>query len=840
MTSFYEELYGKSKYNKKEGDKSYMEGIDFPKITNIMRMNLEVQISQKEIREAVFALKKGKTPGNDGIPAEFYQKFYHKLETFLTELYLEIVDAGIFHLSARRGVITLIEKQDRDPRLLKSWRPISLLNSDLKVYSKIIALRLQSVISHIIHKTQVGFIKGRFIGENIVRLLNIIDYCENNKKSAILISFDFEKAFDKVSWKSMYTALELFNFGPYFVGLIKTLYNKPLSCIINNGWTGNYFELHRSTRQGDPASALIFAIVVELLGIKIRLRADIKGINLGNYEVKAAQYADDLWTVLEPGEENINNLLKELAAFESFAGLNINYEKSVATVLGPLRDTDPKYYTMKQMSWTKKEIRILGVDIHPNVEQMINVNYMKLFKELEKIIEKWEHRKLTVMGRIVLVNALIAAKFAYRFMVLPSPDKLFFKLCKQRILEFIWGGKTPKIKYSKIIQDYSKGGLKLVDLETKNSALKCKWVKHLQDNPQCNEWFFMNKRVKDNRIWQCNLNEDDAIKMKGKGCDFPGEVLRAWAKFNFETPTEPIEIMNQMVWGNTFIKRGGAVILSEDCIDANMDMLYLWISVEEKRFLTNIEIFENTGTSMNDMTLNAVKTAIPNTWKQVLLHECREEWQDQYVTNFEKLGAAKKVVTGIYKTMIEKQLVADGCSKAWEIELGIRIEIEEWENLFPNIFSYTNNVTLRYFQYKILNRILVTNVKVNKWNKNISENCNLCFSAPETVIHLLVECPQVQSLWTLLQRWIKYFMGMEVEFTKELIILNNYKGGRKKLINTLILILKRYIYIKKCLGHEATFQGFISEVYHIRKIEKLTAYEKNKMKIFEKKWKDFY
>ena len=436
MTSFYSNLY-KQENTGNQGSPDYVEGINIPKITDQMKQKLDEPITEIELSTALKNMKDGVAPGNDGIPPEFYKMFWSKIKSFMLELYEEIVKEGLFHLSARRGIITLIEKQGRHPLQLKNWRPISLLTGDLKLFSKVITHRLQTVVSDLIHTSQTGFMAGRFIGENIIKLLNMIDYCNNNKQSGILISFDFEKAFDKISWKALFRTLELFNFGDYFINLVRTLYNKPMSCVMNAGFTGDYFTLERSTRQGDPSSALLFALVVELLGIKIRTRVDIKGIQLDKkYELKAAQYADDIWTFLEPNQQNVNNLLEEMQKFESFSGLNINYEKSIAMIIGPLRDSDPKFYTIKSLCWAKREIKILGIHIHNDVEVTINLNYNELLHKLDTLISIWEKRQLNLIRKITVFNTLIASTFAYRFMVLPSPDSAFFTWCKNKLLDF--------------------------------------------------------------------------------------------------------------------------------------------------------------------------------------------------------------------------------------------------------------------------------------------------------------------------------------------------------------------------------------------------------------------
>ena len=89
-------------------------------------------------------------------------------------------------------------------------------------------------------------------------------------------------------------------------------------------------------------------------------------------------------------------------------------------------------------------------------------------------------------------------------------------------------------------------------------------------------------------------------------------------------------------------------------------------------------------------------------------------------------------------------------------ELEIELTVEEWENIFVQIFSVTNSVRLRMFQYNILNGLLVTNVKRAKYTQDLSPKCTFCKEKDETVIHLLIDCPMVEKLWVSLIKWIRY------------------------------------------------------------------------------------
>ena len=99
-------------------------------------------------------------------------------------------------ITQRQGIITVIPKRDKDLLFVKNWRPISLLNVDYKLIAKCIATRIKTVLPSIIHEYQSGFLKNRYIGENLIRTVNLIEYSQLNNLNTFLTTIDFEKAFD--------------------------------------------------------------------------------------------------------------------------------------------------------------------------------------------------------------------------------------------------------------------------------------------------------------------------------------------------------------------------------------------------------------------------------------------------------------------------------------------------------------------------------------------------------------------------------------------------------------------------------------------------------------------
>ena len=124
---------------------------------------------------------------------------------------------------------------------------------------------------------EVVYIKGRQIIENIRIIIDIMSYTDLRKKPGFITLIDFEKAFDSVLLKT----LKAFNFGNNFIRWITILYTKIQSCISNNGYFSEYFELGRGIRHGCPISALLFILLAEVMAIHIRNNGKIKGVNVG-------------------------------------------------------------------------------------------------------------------------------------------------------------------------------------------------------------------------------------------------------------------------------------------------------------------------------------------------------------------------------------------------------------------------------------------------------------------------------------------------------------------------------------------------------------------------------
>ena len=124
-------------------------------------------ITETEALNALKDFSANKTPGTDGLSVEFLNYFWSELKNSIVDSFNHAFHNGSLSISQRRGIITLIPKKNKDKTILENLRPISLLNVDYKILTKVLAKRLEKVLPNLINADQTGYVKGRYIGKNI-------------------------------------------------------------------------------------------------------------------------------------------------------------------------------------------------------------------------------------------------------------------------------------------------------------------------------------------------------------------------------------------------------------------------------------------------------------------------------------------------------------------------------------------------------------------------------------------------------------------------------------------------------------------------------------------------
>lgn len=267
---FYEKFY-RLEINPEVGNyKTFFSNINLPEISGDQKDFLDSPITTEEVIKAISSMRAGKSPGLDGFPSEYHKKYIDKLSPILKTVFDESFSLGKLPETFNEALISLIVKKDKDPTQPGSFRPISRINVDCKILTKVLAMRQESVLAHLIYSDQVGFIKGRSSSDNVKRLLHLIQLNRDESTPIAAFSLDAQKAFDRVEWGFLWHTLGTFGFGEGFIKWVSVIYSDARAIVMTNGLTLPFFGLTRGTKQGDPLSPLLFTLFLEPLAIAIQ------------------------------------------------------------------------------------------------------------------------------------------------------------------------------------------------------------------------------------------------------------------------------------------------------------------------------------------------------------------------------------------------------------------------------------------------------------------------------------------------------------------------------------------------------------------------------------------
>jgi hypothetical protein len=158
-------------------------------------------------------MPKGKAPGCDGIPTEFFQESINEISPTLFQAFSAMLRNGETSELINKGLITLIPKFG-DHAKLGNWRPITLLGSMYKILAKMLARRLQVFLPSVIRPSQTGFVEGRSVLDNTFLAQEAQDWAEESNQDLVLVLLDFEKVFDMIEWSFLFEALEKLRICP--------------------------------------------------------------------------------------------------------------------------------------------------------------------------------------------------------------------------------------------------------------------------------------------------------------------------------------------------------------------------------------------------------------------------------------------------------------------------------------------------------------------------------------------------------------------------------------------------------------------------------------------------
>lgn len=218
---------------------SLLDLIHVQKLEDRHCQRLEQAITTEEVSQVIQNLKSRSAPGLDGFSVTYYKTFANVLSPYLPRFFKALRWGAPLDTFLNSAYISVIRKPGKDTSSLSNYRPISLINNDLKILTKILADRMASFIWLYIHKDRVGFIPGLQGPDQICRAIDIISLLHSQ------LSLDLQKAFDSVSWLYRFSILKRWGFGETFFNIINALYSTPEAQIRLQGFYSGFFGIKR-------------------------------------------------------------------------------------------------------------------------------------------------------------------------------------------------------------------------------------------------------------------------------------------------------------------------------------------------------------------------------------------------------------------------------------------------------------------------------------------------------------------------------------------------------------------------------------------------------------------
>ena len=758
--------------------------------------SLEGEITFQEAVQALKSMNNNRSPGNTGFTVEFYKFFFRDVGHFLIRSINQGFREGKLSITQRQGVITCLPKEGKDIQRLNNWRPISLLNVSYKIASSCISNRIRTVLHKLINENQKAFLPNRQISENLQLMFDILSYTEHKDIPGMLLLVDFQKAFDCISWDFLEHVLDFFNFGYEIKRWIKVFYSEILSCVTVNGKYSEYFSINRGVRQGDPLSPYLFLLCAEILACTLRENMNIKGLKIENKEAFLSQFADDTAIYLDGSKESFEACIENLSQFAQISGLTINYDKTVVIWLGNRKKCNVRYMRNRNFIWDpggqdESIFKYLGIKFSTSIENIIKINYENKLEEIEKLLRIWQKRQLTPYGKVTVIKTLALSKLTYLFINLPDPEPNFLQRLETLLFRFLWDDKPNKINKNCIYLSKEEGGLDMVNVYDYIACLKIGWLKKILCNEQMKTFAFEMYPMLANI--KCYGNEYLDMIMK----DVPNKMWQDMSKhvkkfFSKQKPDNFDEFSCEFIFCNKNIIINNQTVLYRNWVQNDVKQIYQLL-LDNGNYMdydTFVNTFPNVRT--NFLQFNGLIRAIKQYQNTVNFVKNDKNILEEPVGWRKLLRGNKKEI----KESLKLKQTYNPSKTKWNNQY----DNLNWAKIYWKCNKTSADVKLKWFQLRLLYRILPTNRLL--YIKNIKENsvCNFCNHDEQTIYHLFWECPIVQQFWNDVNQnfIVKLPHAQSFRFSDELILFGTKDNVyTDKPIDLLILTAKYYIYANK-------------------------------------------
>jgi exonuclease III len=477
---FYSELYD---YHESNDASEFLAKLNLCSFSTESNNKLNLAITKNEL--ATILRRSGDTAsGPDGIGYKLLKSCWSFYGDILIDSWNYAMQTGILTLSHRESVICLLQKKGKDRRIIGNLRPITLSNCDIKVITKAITKRCNTILNSVLNPHQTAYIPGRIVHDNLRSIDIVKDMCSSHNIEGYLVSLDAKKAFDSVDHKFIDAVLHKFNCSNEFRNIVRVLYNNLTSRVLVNGHLTEQFVIRRSVKQGDALSCVLFIMCMETIITSINQNTLITNIKIKDLTIpKVLAFADDI-AIIVANKSSIVETINEYNSFSKVSGLYLNVEK---TEIMNLRSHIADESIMLDGSDNQTNIRftsnvtICGKNFSLNDSAEHSKNVISKIDKLQMALNSWSRRSLSIFGRNLILKTFGLSQVIYSMQssVFSDADLTSIeKIC----FNFLWNKKADKTKaYERISRiklkgDFNCGGINAPDIRSIYKSLVLRQV----------------------------------------------------------------------------------------------------------------------------------------------------------------------------------------------------------------------------------------------------------------------------------------------------------------------------------------------------------------------------
>eukprot|EP00061_Rhincodon_typus_P016791 g45185.t1 len=335
-------------------------------------------------------------------------------------------------VSLRKSIITLIYKRKWKREEIRNRQPISLLNVDSKIPSKVIANQVRSALGSVIHSDQICVVPGRKITESLMLLRDTISYMQDSGVDTCLISLDQKKAFNRILRTYMWDVISKIGSGEGICNWIRLLDTNIVSAVSINGWESEIFPIRSGVRQGCLVSPALFMCCIQPFAELIRKDGSLRGMAIpgsGCLQVKASLYLDDV-TVFCLDPLSADRLMSICDQFELASGAKVNQGKSEAMFFGNWANQSFIPFIVRS-----DYLKVLGIWFEG--AGVCAKTWEEHVTKAKQKLDRWEHWSLSILGKNLVIRCEVLSVLLYVAQVWPTPQTCAAAVT-QAIYHFMW------------------------------------------------------------------------------------------------------------------------------------------------------------------------------------------------------------------------------------------------------------------------------------------------------------------------------------------------------------------------------------------------------------------